>query len=188
MPPYMAQSPGYTLEEPPASSSNNSSNGVHPHGSPSQQPISPPRTCQGEDPRTSSRIRDPSRHQNPRPPHSSSSQESRSPYTPVYTGQSSTPSNPRTYQRSSAYPTDHPLRKEHGDDTILIRGGSCAVDPLGTVLVEPDFTQETIRYTEFDLSDLALGKMDLDVIGHYSRPDVFQLSVNEKPQSTVIHK
>ncbi|CAP24462.2 Protein CBR-NIT-1 [Caenorhabditis briggsae] len=89
------------------------------------------------------------------------------------------------FLKSSAYPSDHVLRKEHGDDTILIRGGSCAVDPLGAVLVEPDFTQETIRYAEFDLSDIALGKMDLDVVGHYSRPDVFQLTVNEKPMSTV---
>ncbi|KAF1760578.1 hypothetical protein GCK72_008827 [Caenorhabditis remanei] len=92
------------------------------------------------------------------------------------------------YLKSSAYPSDHLLRKEHGDDTVLIRGGSCAVDPLGTVLVEPDFTQETIRYTEFDLSDIALGKMDLDVVGHYSRPDVFQLTVNENQMSTVTHK
>lgn len=92
------------------------------------------------------------------------------------------------FLKSSAYPSDHALRKEHGDDTVLIRGGSCAVDPLGTVLVEPDFTQETIRYTEFDLSDIALGKMDLDVVGHYSRPDVFQLSVNEEPMSTVVNK
>ncbi|CAI2348783.1 unnamed protein product [Caenorhabditis sp. 36 PRJEB53466] len=92
------------------------------------------------------------------------------------------------YLKSSAYPEDHLLRKEYGNDTVLIRGGSCAVDPLGTVLVEPDFSQETVRYTEFDLSDIALGKMDLDVVGHYSRPDVFQLTVNEAPLSTVVHK
>ncbi|CAL2037823.1 unnamed protein product [Caenorhabditis brenneri] len=92
------------------------------------------------------------------------------------------------FLKSSAYPSDHALRKEYGDDTILIRGGSCAVDPLGTVLVEPDFTKETIRYTEFDLSDIALGKMDLDVVGHYSRPDVFELRVNENSQSTVSKK
>lgn len=92
------------------------------------------------------------------------------------------------FLKSSDYPLDHPLRKEHGEDKVLIRGGSCAVDPLGTVLVEPDFTKETIRYTEFDLSDLALGKMDLDVVGHYSRPDVFQLKVNENSQSTVVKK
>ncbi|EGT45570.1 CBN-NIT-1 protein [Caenorhabditis brenneri] len=92
------------------------------------------------------------------------------------------------FLKSSAYPSDHALRKEYGDDTILIRGGSCAVDPLGTVLVKPDFTKETIRYTEFDLSDIALGKMDLDVVGHYSRPDVFELRVNENSQSTVSKK
>ncbi|CAB3403664.1 unnamed protein product [Caenorhabditis bovis] len=89
------------------------------------------------------------------------------------------------FLKSSAYPEEHYLRKEHGDDKVLIRGGSCAVDPLGNVLVEPDFTQEIIRYVEFDTSTITLGKMDLDVTGHYSRPDVFQLHVNDQSNSNV---
>ncbi|KAK6014484.1 hydrolase, carbon-nitrogen family [Ostertagia ostertagi] len=57
---------------------------------------------------------------------------------------------------------------------------------LGKVLVEPDFTKELIHYVNIDLSQIARGKMDLDTVGHYSRPDVFQLTVNEKPLKTVI--
>ena len=31
------------------------------------------------------------------------------------------------------------------------------------------------------------GKYDFDVVGHYARPDVFSLHINEQPQSPVIH-
>lgn len=74
-----------------------------------------------------------------------------------------------------------------GDDpsTVLIRGGSCIIDPLGNVLVEPDFTGETIKVAEIDRRVIARGKYDLDVIGHYARPDVFQLSVDTRAKSAV---
>ena len=44
---------------------------------------------------------------------------------------------------------------------------------------------ETILTADLDLGDVARGKMDFDVVGHYARPDVFQLSVNERPASAV---
>lgn len=74
-----------------------------------------------------------------------------------------------------------------GDDpnTVLIRGGSCIIDPLGNILVEPDFTGETIKIAEIDRRVIARGKYDLDVVGHYARPDVFQLSVDTRPKSAV---
>nr|CDJ94019.1 Nitrilase cyanide hydratase and apolipoprotein N-acyltransferase domain containing protein [Haemonchus contortus] len=92
------------------------------------------------------------------------------------------------FMTSSAYPENHPIRIKHGDDKVLIRGGSCAVDPLGTILVEPDFTRELIHYVDADLSRIACGKMDLDTVGHYSRPEVFQLVVNEKPCDPVVRR
>ncbi len=39
---------------------------------------------------------------------------------------------------------------------------------------------------DLDLGDIARGKYDFDVVGHYARPDVFRLHVNEEPQSSVI--
>jgi nitrilase len=74
-----------------------------------------------------------------------------------------------------------------GDDpgTVLIRGGSCIIDPLGNVLVEPDVTGEAIKVAEIDRRMIARGKYDLDVVGHYARPDVFQLSVDTRPKSPV---
>jgi len=67
-----------------------------------------------------------------------------------------------------------------GDDpsTVLIRGGSCIIDPLGTVLIQPDFSGESIRYAEIDRRVIVQGKFDLDVVGHYGRPDIFQLRVD----------
>jgi nitrilase len=74
-----------------------------------------------------------------------------------------------------------------GDDpnTVLIRGGSCIVDPLGNVLVEPDFSGETIKIAEVDRRVIIRGKYDLDVVGHYARPDVFKLTVDTRPKLAV---
>jgi nitrilase len=68
---------------------------------------------------------------------------------------------------------------------VLIRGGSCIIDPLGTVLVEPSFDGEAIRLAELDRRIIARGKYDLDVVGHYARPDVFSLTIETKPKSAV---
>jgi nitrilase len=82
-------------------------------------------------------------------------------------------------------PADY--RAIQGDDpaTVLIRGGSCIVGPLGNVLVEPSFDGELIQVAELDPGDIARGKFDLDVVGHYARPDIFHLHVNEQPLSAV---
>ena len=70
-----------------------------------------------------------------------------------------------------------------GDDprTVLIRGGSCIVAPLGQVLAGPHFDGEAVLTADLDRNEIARGKYDLDVAGHYGRPDVFRLSVNERP-------
>lgn len=75
-----------------------------------------------------------------------------------------------------------------GDDpaTVLIRGGSCIVAPLGQVLAGPAFDGECILTADLDLDDIARGKYDLDVVGHYARPDVFRLHVNERPARAVV--
>ena len=67
-------------------------------------------------------------------------------------------------------------------DTVLIRGGSCIVSPMGEVLAAPVFGRAAIVTSEIDLDDIKRAKFDLDVSGHYSRPDVFRLSVDTAPQ------
>ena len=71
-------------------------------------------------------------------------------------------------------------------EAVLMRGGSAIVSPLGKVLAGPDFEGETILTAELDLAEIGRGKFDFDAAGHYSRPDVFQLIVNERPMAPVV--
>lgn len=38
---------------------------------------------------------------------------------------------------------------------------------------------------ELDLDEIARGKYNFDIAGHYARPDIFRLTVNEEPQRPV---
>jgi len=67
---------------------------------------------------------------------------------------------------------------------VICRGGSMIVSPLGDVLAGPAWDREETLYADLDLDDVVRGKMDLDVAGHYARPDVFELRV--KPPRTDI--
>ena len=82
------------------------------------------------------------------------------------------------------------VRMSLGDspDAVIMRGGSAIVSPLGQVLAGPDFSGETILVADLDLDDIGRGKFDFDVAGHYSRPDVFQLTVNEAAARPVVAK
>lgn len=82
-------------------------------------------------------------------------------------------------------PKDYAPIQGNEPGTVLIRGGSCIVDPLGNVLCEPDFTGEAIKIAELDRRTIVRGKYDLDVVGHYARPDVFRLSVDTRPKPAV---
>ncbi len=79
------------------------------------------------------------------------------------------------------------VRVSLGDssDSILMRGGSAIISPLGKVLAGPHFEGETILTADLDMNEIGRGKFDFDVVGHYSRPDVFRLVVNEEPMLPV---
>jgi nitrilase len=80
------------------------------------------------------------------------------------------------------------VRVSLGDspDAVLMRGGSAIINPFGRVLAGPIFDAETILPAQLDLDDIGRSKFDFDVVGHYSRPDIFQLIVNETPTPPVI--
>ncbi|PZO79842.1 MAG: nitrilase [Mesorhizobium amorphae] len=84
-----------------------------------------------------------------------------------------------------AYPADHESALGHEEDTVMMRGGSAIVDPLGRVIAGPDFSGETVLYAEIDPDAVIRGKYDFDVAGHYARPDVFQLQVDDRPKQPV---
>ncbi|MFG2197121.1 nitrilase-related carbon-nitrogen hydrolase [Streptomyces sp. NPDC048639] len=89
------------------------------------------------------------------------------------------------YLRRDALPDDlHPVQGNE-PDTVLIGGGSVIVSPLGEVLAGPLRDGEGILTADLDLDDLARARFDLDSTGHYARPDVFTLHVDESPNITV---
>jgi nitrilase len=89
------------------------------------------------------------------------------------------------FTRRSDFPADY--HSIYGEDpkTIVSRGGSCVVDPFGNFLVGPNTDGEAILVAEIDPAQIIRGKYDLDVVGHYARPDIFQLRVDERPKSAV---
>ena len=89
------------------------------------------------------------------------------------------------YLKRSDAPEDYECVQGQDPSTSLIRGGSVIVSPLGEVLAGPLYGSEQILTADIDLEDAVRGKFDLDVCGHYARPDVFQLTVNESPQIPV---
>ncbi|MCG8421276.1 MAG: carbon-nitrogen hydrolase family protein [Proteobacteria bacterium] len=89
------------------------------------------------------------------------------------------------FARRSDYPDDYPADFGGGADAVAIRGGSCVVDPFGNVIAGPLYDEAGIITAEVDLDAIVQGKYDLDVTGHYARPDVFTLLVDERPRSAV---
>lgn len=83
-------------------------------------------------------------------------------------------------------PADYAAIQGNDPKTVLIRGGSCIVAPLGQVLAGPRFDGECILTADLDPAEIARGKFDFDVVGHYARPDVFRLSVNEEATQAVV--
>lgn len=89
------------------------------------------------------------------------------------------------YVTRGAYPSDFECALGDDPETVLMRGGSMIVAPLGEVLAGPSYEGETILYAEIEPDAVVRGKYDFDVVGHYARPDVFSLSVNTAPQRAV---
>jgi nitrilase len=68
---------------------------------------------------------------------------------------------------------------------VMCRGGSVIFSPLGEVIAGPLYDEEGILYAELEYDQVIKSRYDFDVVGHYARPDVFQLTVNEVPQVSV---
>jgi nitrilase len=76
---------------------------------------------------------------------------------------------------------------EHWDaDRPLIGGGSLIVGPLGDVVAGPMEGGTGLLVAEIDTDELIRARYDLDVVGHYSRPDVFSLHVDERQRDGTV--
>jgi nitrilase len=89
----------------------------------------------------------------------------------------------------SMYPTElDGLEDLASQPETMCRGGSVIISPLGEVLAGPLYDQEGMLFADLDLAQIAQSKFDFDVTGHYARPDVFQLIINEKPLLSVTYR
>ncbi|KAF9467535.1 carbon-nitrogen hydrolase [Collybia nuda] len=86
------------------------------------------------------------------------------------------------YAEEKDYPPDHAVADENhrSPDNVMIAGGSVIVSPLGKVLAGPLYDEEGVLTAELDMDDCIRGKFDLDVVGHYARPEIFELRVNQE--------
>ena len=77
-------------------------------------------------------------------------------------------------------PAERGIKVEHwDDDRPLIRGGSMIVGPLGDVLAGPLENEAALVTAAIDPGEIVRARYDLDVSGHYARPDIFTLTVDE---------
>ena len=71
---------------------------------------------------------------------------------------------------------------------MAANGGSCVAAPDGSWVLPPVTGEENIRYCELDPAFVRRERQNFDPSGHYSRPDVTQLTVNRQRQSLVSFK
>jgi nitrilase len=84
-------------------------------------------------------------------------------------------------------PSDFPEKETlFPDDEVWINpGDSAVIAPEGEIVAGPLHEKKGILYAEIDLSIVAPAKRTLDVVGHYARPDIFTLHINNQLQSPV---
>ncbi|SSB98599.1 nitrilase [Pseudomonas sp. 43mfcvi1.1] len=70
-------------------------------------------------------------------------------------------------------------------ERALIAGGSVIVGPMGDVLAGPLKDIAGLLTAEIDTDELVRARYDYDVVGHYARPDVFELVVDERAKPGV---
>lgn len=67
----------------------------------------------------------------------------------------------------------------------LIAGGSVIVGPMGDILAGPLLGAEGLLTAQIDTDELVRARYDYDVVGHYARPDIFELVVDEREKPGV---
>lgn len=89
------------------------------------------------------------------------------------------------FNRRRDFPPEYRSIFGEDPDAVVCRGGSCIVDPFGNFLAGPNMEGEAVLVAEIDRAQILRGKYDLDVVGHYARPDIFQLQVDARAKQPV---
>ncbi|HVD64834.1 MAG TPA: nitrilase-related carbon-nitrogen hydrolase [Lapillicoccus sp.] len=84
--------------------------------------------------------------------------------------------------RDQVWRTDQP---DQEDNEWVEAGNSVIVGPGGELLAGPARHEETILTADVDLGAVRAARRLFDPVGHYNRPDVFQLSVDTRHRTAV---
>jgi nitrilase len=89
--------------------------------------------------------------------------------------------------KGSDIPEDLPGRADlYPDEGEWVNpGDSVVIAPGGEIVAGPMREEAGILYCDLDREKVGIAKRALDVAGHYSRPDIFRLHVDTRPQSPV---
>lgn len=87
------------------------------------------------------------------------------------------------YLTREDFPEDYAPIENNAPGTVLIRGGSAIYGPLGEIIAEPVYGREAILTADIDLGLLPRAKYDFDAVGHYARPDIFSMTVDQRPRA-----
>jgi nitrilase len=71
-------------------------------------------------------------------------------------------------------------------DAWVNDGDSAITAPGGKVVAGPLHREHGILYAELDLERVGMARRSLDVVGHYARPDLYRLEVNNTPAQPVV--
>jgi len=91
------------------------------------------------------------------------------------------------FMRGSDVPDTIKGRDEmyEGDEDWLSKGNATIVDPDGDIIAGPLIGSEGIVYADVDVAFARASRRKFDPVGHYSRPDVFHLTVDTRKTSPV---
>ena len=91
---------------------------------------------------------------------------------------------------NSDIPSDFPDREAlyPADEEWINPGDSAVIAPGGEIVAGPLREEKGILFADVESKRAVISKRDLDITGHYSRPDIFTLKVNLSPQSPVKFK
>ncbi|MEK4538264.1 MULTISPECIES: carbon-nitrogen hydrolase family protein [Peribacillus] len=90
------------------------------------------------------------------------------------------------YVTKDMYPKDLACYDELETSPIeMCRGGSAIINPFGEYVYEPVYGEEAILISDLNLKQIAYSQFDFDPVGHYSRPDIFTLHINNENRNNV---
>jgi nitrilase len=93
------------------------------------------------------------------------------------------------FVRRDMYPPELQAHAElQAQPKVMCRGGSVIISPMGEIIAGPLYDEEGILHATLDRTELVRSKLDFDVVGHYARPDVLQLRIDERAKPPIERK